>query len=754
MKTKIKNLFLCGAAVLLVGLVSAGTVVSTNAQVSADDAPSTFEMLEGASLRLNGESGIRYQAKISTDIVDMVNANEKNYFGMIVIPESYLTKFGAELEAGNNDYVTVLTQELKDEGYTLWNRTEIEPYVGQEANKQDPNYYYMNGVVSNVLYENYDVRRMAIAYYAIATENDSEVTYTYEYADFYTEDGNEKTYNNLRSVVEVAEGTLKGSDNLANKYNEDSRKVLYGYQYVSEYKKAMLTEPTDDAVEAYGTNCVKSENSKTLLTFDEADSSANYKVATKTSNAIYKAASEASTFSVENGVLSIVSSDSSKKYTGVSLMFRPVKVVEGLTFNVQVKANPGQLRCLPLNSTADANTAKSYDFTPGNWSTVSVSATELGYAVGDLVSGLDFYKYFSMDYYTFQIDSVEIEYKPVLADNELVNFDGALVDYSGNILEASTTSAVNNSYSWYPKTISRTLLHVGDEGYEAPANSAEDNGVVKVTSNGGGSVYYGGVKLAFNKALTVTPSTVIGVSCYAVCSSVYVENKAATALVTVATPTQSTWTMIYVHPKALGYADSETVTSIEIFFEGAKTSSPVMYIDKVSIESNELINFDNKLVNYAGNILGHTVPSSQVDANYAYHGADAYSELLYKDDEGYKAPSGSSEDNGVLKCTPTLKGGSCKYGGVIIGFDKRIAVTAETTITVNCYIATQRLNLLNKAKNALVSVTAPTPNTWTTFSVKLTDLGYVVGDELKEIGIFFDSYNESYMYIDSITYVG
>ncbi len=511
MKTNMKNVMLLGASLLMAGAVAVGANTATN--VNATAVEGTFEMVTGASLRLSAENaGIRYQAKISPDVKQTVEENN-GYFGMIVIPESYMTIFAEELTPveGYVDYVTVLTQELEAKGYELWNRTNITPYQGY-TEEQDSEYYYINGVVSSVLYDNYDLERLAIAYYATV---DGDTT-TYTYADFYTEEAGEKTYTTLRSVAGVANSAIKDIERYKKApYDAEDRKVLYGYGYVSQYKTAGLAQPTDEAVLSYATNAVATEDTQTLLTFDETDSSANYKAATKTSNDTYQYYGKKTTFAVDaNGedggnALTVIPDGN---YAGVSVMFRPIKVEAGLMINLRLWKKASNLKFLPLNSTADANAVSNATADNEKWTTLSIKATYIGYEVGELISGFDLYLNLTQTDKTFKIDSVSISYVPVLADNELINFDGSLVDYSGNYGTISLNSSVNGNLNSANK-VEPTLVKPGDEGYVA--TSKEGSGYVcayESTYNNG----YAGVKITFHNSVEITETTTFTIRLYKV----------------------------------------------------------------------------------------------------------------------------------------------------------------------------------------------------------------------------------------------
>ena len=760
MKKNIRNIILSTATLLMAGFVSVGATTLQNASADTTETTyveNTFEMVAGASLRLNSNyNGIRYQAKISPDVVAKVDKTAGDYFGMIVIPETYLEKFATELANGNNDYVPVLTEALEAKGYSLWNRTEIVEYEGDEANYQDSNYYYINGVVSNVLYANYNLERLAIAYYADATtdEETGETTYTYTYATNYME--------TLRSIADVADAAIKDIETYQkDPYDADDRKVLYGYDYTAKYQKAGLDQPTAEALNSYATNAVNSENSTTLLTFDEPDSSGNYKKATLTTNNAFQYYGKNTTFTLDtNGENSsnALTVSSGSKYRGVSLMFRPVKVEAGMSIGVRIWSNPNTLRVVALNSTVDVTTVSTTNVSAGSWQTLSIKATDLA-NVGELLSGFDLYIYLGEDdaaNRNFRIDSVSVSYEPVLADNELINFNGTLVDYSDNVGQGYTIQSVNANYAYYPKLVTPTVLFEGDENYLAPEDSVEDNGVVYAPSAAVGSTAsMGGVKVTFDVPLTVSNSTTIEVNCYTVCSALYVENKEQNAIVQITTPTNNAWTKFVVDPTAIGYAEGETVATIEILFQSTSSvGKAVMYIDTVTIGAkavladNELINFDNSAVDYSANYsaiqLYSSVNATLCDTQHAKP------TLVRAEDAGSVA---DKEGSGYV-CANARSGG---YAGVSITFNKSITITANTTFTFRYYkVQKEGTNNGNTwfAKpnypSSVYQAYAGHFGKWATVSVKATDIGFAEGEIATGVQVF--SAGVTAFYIDWITF--
>ena len=104
----------------------------------------------------------------------------------------------------------------------------------------------------NVLYENFNVQRLAIAYYFDGAK--------YHYPTNYMD--------TLRSVGEVVDSALQNIETfMADPYTEESRKVLYGFNYLADSQKEGLVKPSDDEVSAFASICAINEEVN-LINFD------------------------------------------------------------------------------------------------------------------------------------------------------------------------------------------------------------------------------------------------------------------------------------------------------------------------------------------------------------------------------------------------------------------------------------------------------------------------------------------------------
>lgn len=186
-------------------------------------ADASFAMIDGAQLRISGENnGIRFVAEMDEGTYNSVTGQDGT-FGMIIIPESYLTTYANEIATANNDYVKAL------ENVTLLNIENITPYAHEGA-------YRMNGVMSNVRYDNMNVSFVGIAYYKIGE------TYTYV-----------TNHDSLasRSVYQVAMSALY---DLEKTYTDAEYAYLDSYKYLAECKESNMARPDAVAIKAYTDN--------------------------------------------------------------------------------------------------------------------------------------------------------------------------------------------------------------------------------------------------------------------------------------------------------------------------------------------------------------------------------------------------------------------------------------------------------------------------------------------------------------------
>ncbi|MBQ8885458.1 MAG: hypothetical protein IJY62_03720 [Clostridia bacterium] len=190
MKGLKKNLLILGAFTAVCGACFAGgAMIEASAQTAGDY---TFEMYEGASVRLSDNYGLRFRVTIGADLKDEITA-AGDKVGMLILPYDYVSSMPAGTDYKAEFASGVIDLDLTDSLY--------------EAGA----YWYGNGVMRNIQEGNLTRDFVGIAYYG------SETTKEYTYASF-TEG------KNVRSAAEVAEGVY-GNYN----HDKDSRNVLKGF---------------------------------------------------------------------------------------------------------------------------------------------------------------------------------------------------------------------------------------------------------------------------------------------------------------------------------------------------------------------------------------------------------------------------------------------------------------------------------------------------------------------------------------------
>ncbi len=192
---KTTKMWFLGAMATLTALC--GTVALQNEQQPVNaDAGFTMEMLDGASVRLVGTDattyGIKYTAKIAKE---SYNENAKYY--VMIIPTGWLTKYNlSESYDATCDYYEVLTEAGKTASFD--NPSQRTMNVMEATPKLDGDYYYFNGSITDVKYENSFRDFFGVAYMEVNGER--------TYAEF-------ETSENVRSVSQVASAALNDKTN-------------------------------------------------------------------------------------------------------------------------------------------------------------------------------------------------------------------------------------------------------------------------------------------------------------------------------------------------------------------------------------------------------------------------------------------------------------------------------------------------------------------------------------------------------------
>lgn len=159
-------------------LVSGSFGVASVTQVQATGDTQAFEMKQGASIRLAETTGLRFQVKLGQTEYKAITQNDAVTLGMMILPNTYVEAYETAKQADNT-----LTWHAYLADKTVWDNEFDESKIftksdllEEEQVGYEDNYYYANGVISEVQFNNYNREFIAVAY--TKTTGDT-VTYTY-----------------------------------------------------------------------------------------------------------------------------------------------------------------------------------------------------------------------------------------------------------------------------------------------------------------------------------------------------------------------------------------------------------------------------------------------------------------------------------------------------------------------------------------------------------------------------------------------
>lgn len=182
--------------------------------VSADTV-STWEMVDGASIRTSAPTGIRFTAKISeSDYTTLTAGGAEVSFGMVIMPYSYVAQYGDADTVFNAD-----TKYTFDANDTTKVRV-LHDSVNKLTTKKD-GYYYLNAALTNIAESNYEKEFYARAYYSDGTNY------------YFTPDNGT---DNVRSVSYVAQKALEDHYDTASKTNYSAATVATLTDYITQFE--------------------------------------------------------------------------------------------------------------------------------------------------------------------------------------------------------------------------------------------------------------------------------------------------------------------------------------------------------------------------------------------------------------------------------------------------------------------------------------------------------------------------------------
>ena len=202
MKKQNKKWILTAAALVMLA-ATAGATALTNTTAKAE---SSDFVMDGAAIRYNEPTGIRFAAVVTEDLKNQVESSENQSFGALILPNDYLESITIDEEHPHTTQLNGIQYNSAEGLKAVWN-TEEEQYEVRYS-------------IADVQYGNYNRDWFGIVY--IKTVDGDSVTY--DYADVVNG-------NNVRAVSQVAEGVYDLTV-------ADKQALLDDYIYQAEYLEA------------------------------------------------------------------------------------------------------------------------------------------------------------------------------------------------------------------------------------------------------------------------------------------------------------------------------------------------------------------------------------------------------------------------------------------------------------------------------------------------------------------------------------
>ena len=202
-----------------------GDVWAVEAEETAG-AEGAFTMVKGAAVRLNEETGLRFQARMTDEYKEKTEASGGE-FGFVIAPARYFEEAEARSE-GDCDYIRAL-KELEGVGTHPALHLNSEPI-------RDGDGWMIQASIVGILYENLNLEFCAVAYAATGTGD----TIVYEYA---ASEGS--ITENARAVSYVATAALNDEE---GGYTEEEREILRDFVYRGVDEAVGLDKAASDAV--------------------------------------------------------------------------------------------------------------------------------------------------------------------------------------------------------------------------------------------------------------------------------------------------------------------------------------------------------------------------------------------------------------------------------------------------------------------------------------------------------------------------
>ena len=247
MKIKSKILLLLTTVACFATLLGAGITVKNNnfLAVSAATQTKTIDevtllMDEGAAVRKDTPTGLRYRSLLSVEDYNALEANKETYqritYGMLIAPTDYLVEYGAlnaETVFGENPIYGWTDDADVAHGGDVEiinvSRNQMTDYVDENGNS----WKNFMGVIYNLKGTNYHREFVGVGYIeAVDKEGNSHYQFAAE-------------NDNVRSVAYVAQKALLASETDSNNTLQGFVKHSYLNEIISQTTNAMEVRPVD-----------------------------------------------------------------------------------------------------------------------------------------------------------------------------------------------------------------------------------------------------------------------------------------------------------------------------------------------------------------------------------------------------------------------------------------------------------------------------------------------------------------------------
>ena len=250
MKKYTKTIF-CGIALCGIGILGGFGVNAVRGYAAEEGegalANTYFEM-EGATVRLSDPTGLRFSARLDAEsykktVADAESTQKTVSYGVFIFPMDKLQEFMGEeytnFQTYNENYKylnEILTEENAKtylEYYGIIN-LECIPVPVDEDHDGNPDYYRVNGSISNVLYNNMGREFFGLAYKKVGPYKEDNASYSYEY-----------TYANFEDKSNVWSLSYVSSAAYANDWEgstKEDKNILQGFIKQALLKKAGVTK--------------------------------------------------------------------------------------------------------------------------------------------------------------------------------------------------------------------------------------------------------------------------------------------------------------------------------------------------------------------------------------------------------------------------------------------------------------------------------------------------------------------------------